>query len=378
MDRFLKRSLENEVDESVDQTIKKRKEKDTLTICSHNCNSLYNRITRDNKNSSYNSLIEEHDIDLLFLQEVRAPANKDNRSMILYDNKKKDEKQLLESFLKVDFDKYYSLADTRYSGTLLAIRKGIEYKWIAYNFQAAYTLEKNSDVKFNEDFINKNHYIEGRVIIIHFEKFTILGTYSPNNGSNEKGYLKREKYDNEVKLFCENWKHPLIWIGDLNIAPERNDTTHPDIFENENPNKNNQNPDYRGMPGVTKIERKRFQEILNSSELVDAWKLINGHQNRNANELYPAEESNFTWYYHHYYYSLLLLLFIIITVIHYHRRGGEGTYHKKAMRLDHVFVSRKLIDEQNIIDCRILGHGYDKAGFLGSDHCPIKVVVSIK
>jgi exonuclease III len=80
--------------------------------------------------------------------------------------------------------------------------------------------------------------------------------------------------------------------------------------------------------------------------------------------------------------SLLLLFIIIIhyyyTVIHYHRRGGEGTYHKKAMRLDHVFVSRKLIDEQNIIDCRILGHGYDKAGFLGSDHCPIKVVVSIK
>ena len=104
-----------------------------------------------------------------------------------------------------------------------------------------------------------------------------------------------------------HWKHPIIWIGDLNIAPTKNDTSHPDVFENENHRE--------GMPGVTKLERNRFQAIIQEADLIDAWKLMNGHENENEDELYNIDGPNFTW------------------------RGGIGKYHLMGMRLDHVFVS---------------------------------------
>ena len=243
MDTFLsiKRNLEdNDIDDS-NILVKKSRTDDNplekLCIVSHNCNSLYNRlVTKVNEIDKvdykcYNDLIREHDVDIICFQEVRAPAakisnNKIDRTKVSTtygkDGKSKKENEVLGNFLKNDFDKFFSLADKRYGGSMVAIKKGIPVQWITYNFKHAFELDSNNDSNksFDQSLIKENHYEDGRVIIVHMTTITLIATYSPNNGSDDEKFERREKFDREIAKFIKHWRHPLIWIGDLNIAPE--------------------------------------------------------------------------------------------------------------------------------------------------------------
>lgn len=256
---------------------------------------------------------------------------------------------MLNNFLSSDFVKHFSLADKRYSGTLVAIRKGIKVLWVANHFRQAFELDNTvPETAFDMSLVKDNHYEDGRVIIVQFESFTLLATYSPNNGSKDESFDRRRKYDNEISKFLTQWKKsPVVWVGDLNIAPETGDTSHPSFFEKEN---SSLPADHIGLAGTTKLERQRFKSIVNKADIFDAWKFFNP-----LNELainYEPEKNNFTW-----------------------RGSHSGKFYKKSMRLDHIFLSKTL--ESNLIETVILGHGYDKTGFLGSDHCPLKVVLKI-
>ena len=44
-------------------------------------------------------------------------------------------------------------------------------------------------------------------------------------------------------------------------------------------------------------------------------------------------------------------------------------FYGKGMRIDHFLVSTMLFDR--VRRCDILGHGRDRVGFMGSDHCPV-------
>ena len=48
-------------------------------------------------------------------------------------------------------------------------------------------------------------------------------------------------------------------------------------------------------------------------------------------------------------------------------------YEGKAQRLDYHLVSEELMPR--VERCEILGHGVERAGFLGSDHCPVLLVL---
>jgi len=234
MDNFLsiKRNLDDNNNDN--KLVKKSRTDDEinstkLTIVTHNCNSLYNRLVNKSDQldyKCYNDLIREHDVDIICFQEVRAPAaqvgnNKDNRDRTKVsttygkDKKSKRENEVLGNFLKSDFDKFYSLADERYGGSLVAIRKSIPIKWIAYNFQHAFELDNDNDsnLTFDQSLIKDGHYEHGRVIIVHMETLTLIATYSPNNGSKPESFLRREKFDREISKFTKYWKHPLIWVN---------------------------------------------------------------------------------------------------------------------------------------------------------------------
>ena len=43
-----------------------------------------------------------------------------------------------------------------------------------------------------------------------------------------------------------------------------------------------------------------------------------------------------------------------------------------GQRLDYFLVEENMIDER-LKHCEILGHGADRQGFLGSDHCPVQL-----
>ncbi len=101
-----------------------------------------------------------------------------------------------------------------------------------------------------------------------------------------------------------------------------------------------QDPLYRGQPGYTLIEQRRFGRILEEGRLIDAFRHMN-----------PTPcENDFTWRGH----------------------GPEhARYYGRGMRIDYTIVSRDLLEMVRIVRAVVLGRGIDMKNFYGSDHCPI-------
>ena len=47
----------------------------------------------------------------------------------------------------------------------------------------------------------------------------------------------------------------------------------------------------------------------------------------------------------------------------------SGRYYKRGMRIDYTLVHDSLA--RRVVRAEVLGHGYDRKGFMGSDHAPI-------
>lgn len=103
-----------------------------------------------------------------------------------------------------------------------------------------------------------------------------------------------------------------------------------------------------GQPGCTNNERRRFQAILDSGNLVDAFR-----------QLYE-DKKELTW-----------------------RGVPTGMHGGKGMRIDHCVCSKELVSSCS--DCEdgemksdlkvtqmvVVGQGVKRSGFMGSDHSPI-------
>lgn len=109
---------------------------------------------------------------------------------------------------------------------------------------------------------------EGRLVILEFPTFILVGVYVPNAGQTDSGtrYPKRHHYrtkewDIQFRGLCSSLerKKPVIVMGDLNVAHTEMDV--------HNPNKNTRHA------GFTIEERENFDNLLNSTTLVDVWRL---------------------------------------------------------------------------------------------------------
>ena len=70
------------------------------------------------------------------------------------------------------------------------------------------------------DHAASKHEPDGRVILAEFETFRLLNTYSPNNGwkEEENAFQRRRKWDKRiVEFLSQTSDKPLIWCGDLNV-----------------------------------------------------------------------------------------------------------------------------------------------------------------
>jgi len=131
-----------------------------------------------------------------------------------------------------------------------------------------------------------------------------------------------------------------------NVAPRDEDLSHAKFFRKQVGGRNAKKsfdrkelkPEDIGQPGCTDAERVRFGSILSAGDLVDGYR-----------ELVGAEDnSGFTW-----------------------RGVSTGKYGARAMRIDHCIVSRQLISRLRSVEN--LGHGTERVGFMGSDHCPVLI-----
>ncbi|KAJ4775116.1 DNA-(apurinic or apyrimidinic site) lyase [Rhynchospora pubera] len=314
-----------------------KKDLHPLKFLTWNANSLLLRIKNDW--SHFSSFVQTLDPDVICIQEVRIPAAgakgapknpgelKDDTSA------SREEKQIVMRALStVPFKEYrvwWSLSNSKYGGTAMFIKKHLQPK----------------KVSFCLDRTGSKHEQDGRVIIAEFESYLVMNTYAPNNGwkEEENSFPRRRKWDKRILEFVQCIDKPLIWCGDLNVSHEDIDVSHPDFFSSAKlngyvpPNKED-----CGQPGFTLAERRRFENMLTQGKLIDAYRFL--HKEKDM-------DSGFSWSGH-----------------------PIGKYRGKRMRIDYFIVSEKL--KERIIACEIHGHGIEREGFYGSDHCPVSLKLS--
>ncbi|VEV54953.1 AP endonuclease (DNA-[apurinic or apyrimidinic site] lyase), putative [Plasmodium vinckei vinckei] len=359
-DTVLNDVKKNESPEQVSQNVN--------VIVTWNMNSITVRYKNKDKWKKFIKFINQINADVLCFQEVRLPALnipkkeevkvEDNKTYGGKKNEKNvdeerdrgsvkntDQKSLLdynivEDILKKDFKEYnayFSLANIKYSGQLVLVKKSIKVKSVRYNL----LFDTNPNI----------HNEEGRIILLEFSNFYLLSTYSPNNGFDTVKFKRRRLFDERMKefvLLMKNENKNLIWTGDLNIAPEDIDLSHPVEFRKMK--KGNVPKEYIGQPGCTDAERKNFKTILKNGDLVDSYRYFENYKIKNDPTYKKKTNINdniYTW----------RCPFLI------------GKSCNRAMRIDHFIVSKSLLDK--IENIEIHGYSVSHTNFYGSDHCPV-------
>lgn len=162
---------------------------------------------------------------------------------------------------------------------------------------------------------------EGRVITLEFENYFLVNVYTPNSKGDLSRLSYRIEWDNFFKeyLMKLNEKKGVVVCGDFNVAHKEIDI--------KNPKTNNMNA------GFTKEERTSFSELLNAG-FIDSFRYFN-----------PTLSDVYSWWSY---------------------RFGARTKNI-GWRLDYFLVSNNM--KKSLVNASI------KTSILGSDHCPIELII---
>jgi exodeoxyribonuclease-3 len=255
---------------------------------------------------------------------IRAVANKDKWQPFL-DSEKPDILLLQETKAKpeqinVDIDGYdafwYSAEKPGYSGTALLSK--VPPLQVVNGFPE-YIIKKYNVT--GDTYGDPN--LEGRVIAGEFEKFWVVGVYTPNAKDDLSRIPLRHKHWDPaflayVKKLEEN--KPVVFAGDLNVAHT------PDDLANDKAN--------IGKKGFTYEERAGFQAFVDAG-FVDTFRL------------FKQGKGYYTWWSHF----------------------AKARERNVGWRIDYFLVSSSLKDKVMSADIH--------PNILGSDHCPISVTLDL-
>lgn len=172
---------------------------------------------------------------------------------------------------------------------------------------------------------------EGRVVILEFETYILIGVYVPNAGPTDPNtkmpkriHFRSQEWDNKFKGLCNqmNAIKPIVVAGDCNVALTEIDV-HPSARNKRH-------------AGFTEIERNNFGRLLQDCELIDLWRLMNPSKVQYSYFDYRTKARN--------------------------RNAG--------WRIDYILVSKSIYAKCK--GCEILRH------VQGSDHVPVELVIAIK
>lgn len=166
------------------------------------------------------------------------------------------------------------------------------------------------------------HSHEGRTITLEFEKFYLVNCYTPNAQQELARLSYRMEWEKDFReyLKCLSAKKPVILCGDLNVAHQEIDL--------KNPKTNRKNP------GFTDEERGQMTELLDNG-FTDSFRY-----------LYPDKTEAYSWWSYRF----------------------QARAKNAGWRIDYFIVSDAL--QENIQDSLIY------ADILGSDHCPVGLILS--
>jgi len=167
----------------------------------------------------------------------------------------------------------------------------------------------------------EGHPQEGRVITAEYEEFYLVCAYVPNAQSEVARIDYRVHFETDLRRYLKSLdeKKPVVYCGDLNVAHQPIDLTHPEAN--------------RGNPGYSDEERAEMTKLLGEG-FADVFR-----------RLYPDRAQAYTWW-------------------SYRMRARERNV---GWRIDYFIVSERFMDR--VQDCII----HDEV--MGSDHCPIELVL---
>ena len=188
-----------------------------------------------------------------------------------------------------------------------------------YSGTAVFTKEKPINVTLGIGI--EEHDKEGRVITLEFEDYFVVTCYTPNSQNELKRLDYRMNWEDCFREYLKSLdeKKPVIFCGDLNVAHKEIDL--------KNPKTNHNNA------GFTDEERDKFTKLLESG-FVDTFR-----------HFYPDREEIYSWW-------------------SYRMKARERN---TGWRIDYFCVSERLKDSLISADIH--------TQVLGSDHCPVEVVI---
>ncbi|MBR5789093.1 MAG: exodeoxyribonuclease III [Lachnospiraceae bacterium] len=190
-----------------------------------------------------------------------------------------------------------------------------------YSGVAVFTKIKPLNVTYGIGIDEHDH--EGRVITLEFTNFYLVSVYVPNSRQELERLPYRMKWEDDFLSYIDslNEKKPVIYCGDLNVAHEEIDL--------KNPKTNHKNA------GFTDEERAKFSTVL-SHGYIDTFRYF-----------YPDKTDIYSWW-------------------SYRFKSREKN---AGWRIDYFVVSERLKDKLVSADI--------KCDVLGSDHCPVELVVDV-
>lgn len=167
----------------------------------------------------------------------------------------------------------------------------------------------------------EEHDKEGRVITLEYEDFYLVTVYTPNSQQELARLNYRMQWEDEFRSYITELDglKPVVICGDLNVAHKEIDL--------KNPGSNRKNA------GFTDEERNKFTELLDAG-FIDTYRYFN-----------PDKEGAYSWWSYR-----------------FNARANNAGW-----RIDYFCVSERLGDR--LVSAEI------HPEVLGSDHCPVELVI---
>lgn len=234
------------------------------------------------------------------------------------------QKGFLEYFNSVNADVFCIQESKLQEGQIELDLPGYEQYWNyaekkGYSGTAIFTKKKPLSVKYGLGIEEHDH--EGRVITLEFEDEYVITVYTPNS-QNELARLDyRMKWEDDFKEYLKELskKKSVIVCGDLNVAHKEIDL--------KNPKTNRKNA------GFTDEEREKLTDLLKAG-FIDTFRYFN-----------PDVTGIYSWWSYRF----------------NSRKNNAG------WRIDYFLVSEDMKDRLVSADIH--------TEVLGSDHCPVELVI---
>lgn len=188
-----------------------------------------------------------------------------------------------------------------------------------YSGTAVFTKQEPLSVRYGLGI--EEHDKEGRVITLEFPDFYFITVYTPNSKTELERLDYRMVWEDEFRKYMKDLEKekPVVVCGDLNVAHKEIDL--------KNPKTNRKNA------GFTDEERNKFTELMDAG-FIDTFRYF-----------YPEQEGIYSWW-------------------SYRFKAREKN---AGWRIDYFLTSASM--KERLVSAKI------HTEILGSDHCPVELVI---